>query len=583
MAGDGVVGFVRRLADPDGYAGATDRELLGRFATGRDEAAFAALVARHGRLVRSAAARVLADPADVDDATQATFLVLLRRAEREDWQAGLGPWLYGVAHRVAVKLRANTRRRPLPLGDADPPRVAPPPDPSWREACDLLHEELDRLPDAYRLPLLLCHLEGQTRDEAAATLGLTAGAVKGRVRRGCELLRRRLARRGVSLSVGLLAATAAPCSAGACPLAVAPAVPGEQTSPRVAELAREVTRRMVPATNRLVAAGLVAVVGLIAAAGLVAGTGQEPPRRPAPAAGRAAPSEFLVQNPGLLFLDADGKEKEKLDPPATNGALSPDGRQIAALEHDAAARRSSLVIRTRGEKSEPVVVPLVFGQPGRSGCLPVWSADGRRVLIGEEGVGEGGVRGYAYRVYDLAAKTLTEVKLPDGCNVTGWSADGQRLLADVRPTPSTARVAWLNADGTGKPEFVSPEGELGYGGRLSPDGRRMLYVGGPEPPDGGRAKMRLYALDLATGQRSTVDEPGETRGYCWSPDGSRVAYTWQRSLEKPAEVPERETMLITCDPDGRNRRTVTSRKYELPENSSGRDGVVYFFWVVEWR
>ncbi len=144
-------------------------------------------------------------------------------------------------------------------------------------------------------------------------------------------------------------------------------------------------------------------------------------------------------------------------------------------------------------------------------------------------------------------------------------------------------MAWLNADGTGKPEFVSPEGEIGYGGRLSPDGRKVLYQGGPEPPKEERAKVRLYVMDLATKKRTAVDEPGETHGYCWSPDGSRIAHTWQRSLDKPEEVAERETLLLTCDLDGRNRKTVTTRKYTLEENSSGRSAVVYFFEVVDWR
>ncbi|QJW97040.1 hypothetical protein [Frigoriglobus tundricola] len=90
-------------------------------------------------------------------------------------------------------------------------------------------------------------------------------------------------------------------------------------------------------------------------------------------------------------------------------------------------------------------------------------------------------------------------------------------------------------------------------------------------------------MNLTTGKRTAVDEPGETHGHCWSPDGSRVAHTWQRTLDKPAEVAERETLLITCDPDGRDRTTVARKKAEIPENGSGRSGVVYFFWVSDWH
>ena len=97
---------------------------------------------------------------------------------------------------------------------ATPAGPTTPTDLSWQEACDLLHAELDRLPETYRAPLLLCYLEGKTRDEAAAALGVTLGAVKGRLERGREMLRARLARRGVTLSVGLLTAVAAPQAVG---------------------------------------------------------------------------------------------------------------------------------------------------------------------------------------------------------------------------------------------------------------------------------------------------------------------------------------------------------------------------------
>src|SRR5205807_465600 len=135
---------------------------------------FEALVRRHERLIRSAVGRVLSDPDDADDAFQATFLVLIRRARSIDWRAGLGPWLYGVAHRVAVKARDAGRTRVRKEAGARPAGAEPPPDLSWREACALLHAELDRLPDRYRLPLLLCYLEGKTRDEAAAATAMLA-------------------------------------------------------------------------------------------------------------------------------------------------------------------------------------------------------------------------------------------------------------------------------------------------------------------------------------------------------------------------------------------------------------------------
>src|SRR5262249_36063829 len=167
----------------------SDRQLLEEFLHGQDEAAFTALVRRHERLVHTALARVLTDPADIEDAFQATFLVLVRKARSINWRPGLGTWLYAVAHRVAVHARAASRKRVLREGEAagQAERVGTLPDLSWHEACSLLHEELDHLPDRYRLPLLLCYLEGKSRDEAATQLGVTAGTVKGRLERGRNL------------------------------------------------------------------------------------------------------------------------------------------------------------------------------------------------------------------------------------------------------------------------------------------------------------------------------------------------------------------------------------------------------------
>ena len=600
MADRGIVGFIRRQLGPGGYDQATDRELIEWFVSHRDEVAFEVLIRRHDRLVRSAVARVIAHPDDADDAVQATFLVLVRRARRSDWRAELGPWLYGVAHRVAVKLRSGQRGGLQPLGVAEPTAPAANSDPSWREARDLLHAELDRLPDRYRLPLLLCYLEGQTRDQAARTLGVSVGALKGRVRHGCELLRRRLARRGVSLSIGLLgAATANPVGASDVPALVA-SLSGPP-SLRVAALVQEVTRTMLITKWKWLVLVLVAVAGPVV--GLALGDRPtEPVRGPvptlpapwalapvlAPVPKVTRPSEFLVEDAsdpghcGLCYLGSDGSAKDRSGPPALCAALSPDGRWQAACEHDHMRQKGDLVIRPRGWAAEPVTVPLLGGQIGSS-ILPVWSPDSKRVFIGEEYFSNGTKREFGYRVYDLAEKTMTQAKVPDRCHVTDWSLDGKRFLANFSDSDSNPRIAWLTVDGTGKPEFVTPDGEWASGGRLSPDGRRVLYQSGPKPPKGERIKVRLYVMDLTTKKQTAVDEPGETHGHCWSPDGTRVAYTWQKTLDKPEETPERETLLITCDPDGRDRKTLTRRKTTLSPDSSGRGGVVCFFWVRDWR
>src|SRR5262245_9256097 len=186
----------------------SDDDLLRRFVAGKDESAFAALVRRHGPLVRSACRQLLSDPADVDDAFQATFLTLIRGAGSIRAGAALAGWLYRVTYRVALRARAAAARR-RELTD----RGGPEPDLSFREACAVLHEELDRLPEKFRLPLVLCYLDGQSREEAAKLLGWSAGAVKGRLERGRQALRQRLVRRGVTLSAAMLAVVAAPARA----------------------------------------------------------------------------------------------------------------------------------------------------------------------------------------------------------------------------------------------------------------------------------------------------------------------------------------------------------------------------------
>jgi hypothetical protein len=155
-------------------------------------------------------------------------------------------------------------------------------------------------------------------------------------------------------------------------------------------------------------------------------------------------------------------------------------------------------------------------------------------------------------------------------------------LTTLRIDDDAVRVAWVNTDSTGEPEFITSEHEVAYGARLSPDGRRILCMAGPKGPKGERNPMGLHVIDLNTKKRTRIDRPGHTYGYCWSSDGLKVAYTWQMPLRQPSEIVERRTYLITCDPDGNNRKTVTSRKYEVPENSSGRGGVPIFFQVVAW-
>jgi RNA polymerase sigma factor (sigma-70 family) len=213
---------IRQLVTAPDAGELSDRQLLERFAGGRDEAAFALLVRRHGPTVLAVCRRVLRHHQDAEDAFQAAFLVLARNAASVRWQDSAGGWLFRVAYHLALKMRATARRtRPLPLPDVAAPCPAAG-SPGW-ELRAVLDEELSRLPEKYRAALLLCVCEGKTRAEAARELGWKEGAVKIRLERGRELLRARLARRGLALS-GL--AAGALLAEGAATAALPPALIG---------------------------------------------------------------------------------------------------------------------------------------------------------------------------------------------------------------------------------------------------------------------------------------------------------------------------------------------------------------------
>lgn len=200
-----VLCYLRKLAAVENSRSLGDRELLRRFVEERDEAAFATLVERHGPLVLGVCRRTLRNEQDAEDVLQATFLVLVRKAGSISRQDAVGSWLYGVAHRLALKVRAQTARWQAAQEKyaAEATRPTATDSLSVAESQRLLDEELQCLPEKYRAPILLCCLEGKSRDEAARELGWAAGAVKIRLERGRDLLRRRLARRGLTLSTAL--------------------------------------------------------------------------------------------------------------------------------------------------------------------------------------------------------------------------------------------------------------------------------------------------------------------------------------------------------------------------------------------
>jgi RNA polymerase sigma factor (sigma-70 family) len=268
---------------PDG-AGRTDGQLLSRFIDRRDEAAFAALVQRHGPMVWGVCRRLLANHQDAEDAFQATFLVLVRKAATVLPREMVANWLYGVActtaHRGKVAA-AKARRRQRQLVEMPEPAVAEP-DPG-ADLRALLDQELARLPDHYRGVVVLCDLEGKTRTEAARQLGLPEGTVASRLARARAMLAKRLARHGPALSGGTLAAVLSRQAASACVpfsvtsstikaatlVAAGQAAGAGVTSLKVAALTEGVLKTMLLSKLKNAAAALLMVFVVTATAGAI--------------------------------------------------------------------------------------------------------------------------------------------------------------------------------------------------------------------------------------------------------------------------------------------------------------------------
>jgi RNA polymerase sigma factor (sigma-70 family) len=218
----GVLQHLRRMIGPRPAAAAGDDQLLHDFVNQQDQTAFASLLERHGPMVLGVCRRVLGDAHDAEDAFQATFLVLARKAASIRRQVSVAGWLYRVAFRLAIHARAGALRGQAIAKEAvEMATEDSTPDLVRQELRQMLDEELNRLPDKYHSPITLCYLEGMSHEEAAQELRWPIGTVKGRLARARELLRQRLARRGVALPAGVSATVLMETTA---PAAVPPAL-----------------------------------------------------------------------------------------------------------------------------------------------------------------------------------------------------------------------------------------------------------------------------------------------------------------------------------------------------------------------
>jgi polysaccharide export outer membrane protein len=263
-----IVGHLRRAALLHESGGMTDGQLLDYFLVRRDESAFAALVRRHGPMVLGVCQRVLDSRHDAEDAFQATFLVLVRKGASILPRDRVGNWLYGVAYRTALKARTAAARRrraekqaAIALGQAAH-RVD-----ASGDLRALLDEELHRLPDKYRAPLVLCFLQGKPRKDAAQLLGWSEGTLSGRLARAKSMLACRLTRHGLALSGGALPLLSVPptlmaATVNAGLLVTAGPTAAGVISAQVLTLTQEVVQTMLLTKIKAIVGVLLLVAGI---------------------------------------------------------------------------------------------------------------------------------------------------------------------------------------------------------------------------------------------------------------------------------------------------------------------------------
>jgi RNA polymerase sigma factor (sigma-70 family) len=369
-----VIQTLRRAALPQEGAGLTDGQLLECYLTTRAETAFAALVHRHGPMVWGVCRRLLRSHQDAEDAFQATFLVLVRKAASLMCRELVANWLYGVAHQTSLKARATITRR-----QGREKQVTAIPEPQtvrpelWNDLQAVLDQELSRLPDKYRAVIVLCDLEGKTRKEAARHFHLPEGTVASRLATARAMLAKRLARTGVTVpgsalavalssqnaSAGLPASVALSTIKAASLLAAGKATAGACSAQAVA-LAEGVLKTMLLTKLKIATAVLVAVAML--GTGVAVLTGQAPGERQA-APGQQTAAQEQTKSP---TPDARRTAPTKTEPLPTVVTGT-----ITAVNVDA---RSLTIRRQEGEASynvSKVAHISIDCQPGDLSALPV--------------------------------------------------------------------------------------------------------------------------------------------------------------------------------------------------------------------
>jgi RNA polymerase sigma factor (sigma-70 family) len=370
-----------------------DALLLDRFVDQWDQAAFGDLVRRHGPMVLGVCRRILRDPHAAEDAFQATFLLLVRKAGSVRKRGSVGPWLYGVARRVALEARGAASRRPVPAPlDAEAAWVDDHDGLERDELHAALHEELGRLPEKYRAPIVLCYIEGLAHEAVARQLGWPLGTVRTRIARGRDLLGARLTRRGVVTAAVLLALDLLPKTAAAVParlvettvraaarVAASEKVAQGEVPARVADLERKV--RMAMHLTRLRWATTFALAVVVIGAGVTAGVS----RARAAADDAAEVKAELKKFQGTwvdIFAEKAGTKQEQVG----DHQLKFDGESFSVADHgevqekgtiklDPTRKPKEIDLRIRDKNDEEKTVLGIY----------TWDGENLKLCWGEPG------------------------------------------------------------------------------------------------------------------------------------------------------------------------------------------------------
>jgi RNA polymerase sigma factor (sigma-70 family) len=544
VASPSLVRQLGALFDGGSAAGLSDRQLLERFVARRDavgEAAFAALVTRHGPMVLGVCRQLLGDRHHAEDAFQAVFLVLARKARTLHEPELLGNWLYGVALRTARKARGRlARRRKTEEDGSVGPATAHPAAPAdqamlEREQAEALHREIDRLPGAFRSAVVLCYFEGLTLDEAAQRLRWPAGTLRSRLARAREKLRRGLALRGVALPVAVLAAALAPRSAAApvSPLLcdsttraatafAARHAAGGALSASAAALAQEVLRTMLLHKLRLTAMSLLLLASVATGAGWLARSlamKEEPMNDPTAAPARPAAT--------VAPRDAEPPHPQTKPDPAAQArmtvagrVLDPDGKPVKGAAVD-------LVTRPRAPwvgASEDIDRFTLLGQ-GQSG------ADGRYRLDAP--------RTASTRVFEVIALAATP-----GYGL-GWAElnpDAEQPAAEIKLRPEQP-VRLRLVDVTGAPAKGVQVRVRGLGG-VNDLGKSVGVWLSTNPPEG----LRTWPRPVATDDQGRILLPGIGRGVNVNLNVSDLRYARQDLYVDTAKPSAAQETTLALEP-----------------------------------